>query len=166
MTLTLAITIVVHISIMTLIWPLSPLLHKFCCLITRGIKMWDCGWLRLMNEQRRIDHISKAVKHNNNIYVITMSNADESDDIVVDRSCIGCDKCGVGSPQKCCSRCGSFYYCRYVAYTSKNTLWIFIYQLTHNTHHLSSYFTLILSTSIVVIYIKQQRVSSATLETT
>ena len=35
-----------------------------------------------------------------------------NDDIVVDRSCIGCDNCGVGSPQKCCSRCGSYYYCR------------------------------------------------------
>ena len=34
------------------------------------------------------------------------------DDIVVDRSCISCDKCGVGSPQKCCARCKSYYYCR------------------------------------------------------
>ena len=38
----------------------------------------------------------------------------EADDIVVDRSCIGCDNCGVGSPQKCCARCGLYYYCRYV----------------------------------------------------
>ena len=48
-----------------------------------------------------------------------MSNNDDeaeaapaADSIVVDRSCIGCDNCGVGSPQKCCARCGSFYYCR------------------------------------------------------
>jgi len=38
--------------------------------------------------------------------------AAEADDIMVDRSCIGCDNCGVGSPQKCCARCGLFYYCR------------------------------------------------------
>ena len=39
---------------------------------------------------------------------------DEAGNIVVDRSCISCDNCGIGSPQKCCARCGSFYYCRYV----------------------------------------------------
>ena len=38
----------------------------------------------------------------------------EAENIVVDRSCIGCDNCGVSSPQKCCARCGSSYYCRYV----------------------------------------------------
>ena len=43
--------------------------------------------------------------------------AAEEDNIVLDRSCIGCDNCGVGSPQKCCARCGSFYYCRYVVNT-------------------------------------------------
>ena len=37
-----------------------------------------------------------------------------ADSIVVDLSCIGCDNCGVGSPQKCCARCGLSYYCRYV----------------------------------------------------
>ena len=42
------------------------------------------------------------------------ATVDEADDIVVDRSCIGCDNCGVGSPQKCCARCGLNYYCRYV----------------------------------------------------
>ena len=43
----------------------------------------------------------------------TMAAA-EVDDLVIDRSCISCDNCGVGSPQKCCGRCGSYYYCRYV----------------------------------------------------
>ena len=42
------------------------------------------------------------------------NNGDEDGHISVDHSCISCDNCGVGSPQKCCSRCGSFYYCRYV----------------------------------------------------
>jgi len=40
--------------------------------------------------------------------------AEGVDDLVIDRSCITCEKCGVVSPQKCCGRCGSFYYCRYV----------------------------------------------------
>ena len=40
----------------------------------------------------------------------------EADNIVVDRSCIDCDNCGIGSPQKCCARCGLFYYCRYVVH--------------------------------------------------
>ena len=46
------------------------------------------------------------------------NNGDDAEaaavDIAVDRICIGCDNCGVGSPQKCCARCGCFYYCRYV----------------------------------------------------
>ena len=35
------------------------------------------------------------------------TNGDDTklEDIVVDRSFIGCDNCGVGSPQKCCARC-------------------------------------------------------------
>ena len=41
-----------------------------------------------------------------------VATVEEADSIVVDRSCIGCDNCGVGSPQKCCARCGLFYYCR------------------------------------------------------
>ena len=40
----------------------------------------------------------------------TKAEADDDDIVVVDRSCISCDKCGVGSPQKCCARCGSFYF--------------------------------------------------------
>ena len=28
----------------------------------------------------------------------------KADDVLVDRSCIGCDNCGVASPQKCCAR--------------------------------------------------------------
>ena len=36
----------------------------------------------------------------------------KADDVLVDRSCIGCDNCGVASPQKCCARCSLFYYCR------------------------------------------------------
>ena len=40
------------------------------------------------------------------------ATVDEADDIVVDRSCIGCDNCGIGSPLKCCARCCSVYYCR------------------------------------------------------
>jgi len=30
---------------------------------------------------------------------------------VVSRECINCDACGIASPQKCCARCLSFYYC-------------------------------------------------------
>lgn len=51
---------------------------------------------------------------------MSTSNSDDltaaavADDLVVDRSCISCDNCGVSSPQKCCGRCGSYYYCRYV----------------------------------------------------
>lgn len=43
----------------------------------------------------------------------------EANDIVLDRSCIGCDNCGVGSPEKCCGGCGSYYYCRYVLQLQK-----------------------------------------------
>ena len=38
----------------------------------------------------------------------------DNDIVIIDRSCISCDKCGVASPQKCCGRCGLYYYCRCV----------------------------------------------------
>ena len=55
--------------------------------------------------------VTKLCGDNTNVFIMA-ENGDDADDIVVDRSCIGCDNCGVGSPQKCCARCKSFYYCR------------------------------------------------------
>jgi hypothetical protein len=46
-------------------------------------------------------------------HIMEESNAKAvSDDIIIDRSVIDCDNCGVKSPQKCCGRCKSYYYCR------------------------------------------------------
>lgn len=44
----------------------------------------------------------------------TVAAEEVDDNIIIDRSCISCDNCGEDSPQKCCGRCGSYYYCRYV----------------------------------------------------
>ena len=37
--------------------------------------------------------------------------ATAANDVIVSRECIDCDGCGAASPQKCCSRCYSYYYC-------------------------------------------------------
>ena len=59
-----------------------------------------------------------------------------NDESVVDRSCISCDNCGVGAPQKCCSRCGTYYYCRYVGVLNIS---LYYYCLKNRAHPIISH---------------------------